>query len=134
MFRYQSYVTIITVVQELVHAMACGHCFHEVCISAFADSRLLTLHTVPCPVCKKSRQDLAAEGDQLLSGYTPVGTGSSGSGGPVPEIDLVDEASDEVDEVDDVDDVEDFKGKGNAKGKATGNGRACKGKDEADDG
>ena len=52
--------------------MACGHCFHEVCIVAFANSRHMDLHTVPCPVCKKSRRELAEPADQLLSGHTPA--------------------------------------------------------------
>jgi hypothetical protein len=123
-------------VQDLVHAMACGHCFHEVCIVAFADSRSKTLHTVPCPICKLSRQDLAAEGDQLMAGHMPRGTGSSGSGGPVPAIDLLDDTPPPASPDEHPDDDE-GKGKGNGngkgKGKVTENGKGGKGNDEVAD-
>jgi hypothetical protein len=128
--------------------MACGHCFHEVCILAFAESRSLTLHTVPCPVCKRSRRELADEADHLLAGHMPGNSGSSGSGGPVPEIDLLGDATPPAGQPEVIspgddeppDDDEPTKGQGKAKGKgrgkgkgkgkAKGNGKGGKGNDE----
>jgi hypothetical protein len=115
--------------------MACGHCFHEVCILAYADSRDMTLHTVPCPICKLSRQQLSAASDQLMSGVFR-GTGSSGSGGPIPAIDLLGDTTPPA-SPDEHPDDDKGKGKGNGngkgKGKATDNGKGGKGNDEVAD-
>jgi hypothetical protein len=114
--RPQSYVTISIVVQELVHGMACGHTFHEYCIVAYANSKYLTLHTVPCPSCKRTRNDLADAADALLAGH---GTGSSGSGGQV--VDIMDDEMPPAD-VPGNEEEEDDKGKGKGKAKAKSSG------------
>ena len=113
--------------QELVHGMACGHCYHEICIVTYAESRGQTLNSVPCPVCNQNREDLAAAGDILMTGGSggPGNAGSSGIGIGGPGNDgLIDVLADETDDGTTDDGQGNTKGKGKGKGNTKGKGKA----------
>jgi hypothetical protein len=101
--------------------MACGHCYHEICIVTYAESRGQTLNSVLCPVCKKSREDLATASDSLMTGGSggpgnalSSGSGSGGPGNDGPIYMVADETDDGT-----TDDGK-GKGKGNTKGNTKG--------------
>ena len=57
-------------------ALRCGHVFHQVCITNYAEALHVPLHLLKCPACKQTNGDMALLEAQLrgLTGSSEVVT------------------------------------------------------------
>ena len=56
---------------DLLHGMACGHLFHNVCLTTWAEARNLDFFELPCPVCKRTHADCSVVERELFLDAVP---------------------------------------------------------------
>jgi hypothetical protein len=44
----------VTIWQETVSALVCGHVYHAICLDSYCEARQIQLQNLPCPICKRT--------------------------------------------------------------------------------